>query len=77
MRNDHQAQFPASPSSRINCVKRFAELVEVIAATIEMPMSHHGIERPEWKKSDAPCAPRRLAQTGIASRMAKNAAMTR
>ena len=40
-------------------------------------MSHHGIERLEWKKSASPCARRRFAHTGMARRIAKKTAMTR
>ena len=75
VRNDHHAQLPASPFSRMSCVNRLAEFVDVIAATIEMPISHQGMERPDWKNSDDVFDVLRLDRTGIASRMAKKTAM--
>ena len=51
--NAHHAQFPLNPSLRTISVKRLALFVLVVAATIETPISHHGIERPERKKSFA------------------------
>ena len=55
----------------MNSVNMFAELVDVDAAHIETPMSHHGIERPERKKSFA-SRPARFEQTNaIPKRAAK------
>ena len=65
-RNAHHFQLPLMPPlSRISSVKRFALFVEVVAATIEMPSSHHGIDRPERKNSFELDAPFRLASVGI------------
>ena len=53
-RNDHQAQFPATPAfpSRTKFVTRFGVSVLNVVATIDTPMSHHGAARPEVKNSD-------------------------
>ena len=51
VRNAHQTQLPESPSRRIISVKRLAELVDVVAATIETPINHHGIEPADLKYS--------------------------
>ena len=54
-----------------------AEFVEVVAATIEMPMSHHGIEFAPLKYSAPP--PERLrnaAIAGMARSTRKNSAIS-
>jgi len=48
------------PSRRITSAKKFAESVAVVAATIEKPISHQGMECPELKKS--PAVPRLLSE---------------
>ena len=74
--NAHMIQLPLMPSVRITCVKKLAESVAVVAATIENPISHHGIECPELKKS--PAVPRLLSEASVGMRASrtKNAAMT-
>jgi hypothetical protein len=73
----HHAQLPLSPSLRIISVKRFALFVLVVAATIDTPISHHGIEPADLKYSFAPFDLDLIAEiTGIRSITAKNAAIT-
>src|SRR5947208_730524 len=50
-RNDHHSQFSDTPRSRTKLVTRFGVSVLNVVATIEMPTSHHGAERPEVKNS--------------------------
>jgi hypothetical protein len=61
-RNAHHFQFSLSPEFRMNSVNMFAEFVDVDAAHIDTPISHHGMERPERKKSLAsfPALPEHL-----------------
>src|SRR5437868_626953 len=61
-RNDHHAQFPATPCSRTKFVTRFGVSVLNVVATIDTPMSHHGAARPEVKNSDV-LEPARPART--------------
>ena len=74
--NAHMIQLPPMPSRRMTSVKKFALSVAVVAATIEKPMSHHGMDFPEVKKSFAVLFARRAATVGMSARTAKNAAMT-
>src|SRR5574344_603894 len=74
--NAHMIQLPPIPSRRITSVKKFALSVAVVAATIENPMSHHGIECPELKKWFAVPRLRSEASAGISARTAKNPTMT-
>jgi len=48
-----------------------AEFVDVVAALIEMPMSHHGIDLPERKKSFASLLARREHASAIPAIKAK------
>ena len=75
-RNAHHTQLPPIPSRRMISVKRLAELVDVVAATIDTPISHHGIEPADLKYSDE-SFDRALseASAGIATSATKNAAM--
>src|SRR3989304_5995455 len=50
-RNAHQAQLPAMPPVRTMSVTRFGVSAEKVQATMETPSSHHGIVRPDRKKS--------------------------
>src|SRR5687768_10680497 len=50
-RNDHHAQLFATPRSRTRFVTRFGVSVLNVVATIEMPISHHGADRPDVKNS--------------------------
>src|SRR5574344_1475090 len=50
-RKAHQTQLPAMPFLRMISVNRLAELVEVVAAHMEMPSIHQGIEFPDRKNS--------------------------
>ena len=54
-----------------------AELVEVDAAHIETPISHHGIERPERKKSFASFPARREQTAAMAKRAIKKSPIAR
>ena len=55
-------------------VNRFAESVDVQAAVIEKPSSHHGIERPASRKSfDVPRL-KNVVTRGIATTIAKKIA---
>ena len=74
--NAHMIQLPLIPSRRITSVKKFALSVAVVAATIEKPMSHHGIERPDVKKSLAVFLDLSDANAGMSAKRAKNAPMT-
>ena len=56
----------------MNSVNMLAELVEVDAAHMEMPMSHQGIERPERKKSLASLPARREQAAAMPTSSAKN-----
>jgi hypothetical protein len=58
----------------MNSVNMLAEFVDVDAAHIEMPISHHGIERPERKKSPAFLPARREHAAAMPNRMTKKAA---
>src|SRR6476620_4945851 len=51
-KNDHHNQFSDTPRSRTRLVTRFGVSVLKVVATIEMPTSHHGAERPEVKNSE-------------------------
>ena len=74
MRKAHQTQLPARPSLRMISVNRFAESVDVHAAVIEKPSSHHGIERPASRKSfDVPRL-KNVVTRGIATTIAKKIA---
>jgi hypothetical protein len=55
----------------------FAEFVDVEAAHIDTPMSHHGIERPERKKSLAALPARREQNAAMPKSAAKNSPMAR
>ena len=56
----------------MNSVNMFAEFVDVDAALIDMPMSHHGIERPDRKNSLASLPALREHITAIPAIKAKN-----
>src|SRR5689334_15951361 len=60
-RNDHHAQFPATPPSRTKFVTRFGVSVLNVVATIDTPMSHHGAARPDVKNSDVLRPARRMS----------------
>ena len=55
----------------MNSVNMLAEFVEVEAAHIETPISHHGIERPERKKSLASLPARREHSAAMPKSAAK------
>ena len=61
----------------MNSVNMLAEFVEVDAAHIETPMSHHGMERPERKKSLASRPARRAHTAAMPKSTAKNSPMAR
>ena len=65
-RNAHQHQLPETPCVRTISVTRFGVSHEKVQATIETPSNHHGIERPERKKSAALLLDRRAAAEPIA-----------
>jgi hypothetical protein len=70
-RNAHHTQFPATPFWRTMSVTRFGVSVENVVATMEMPSSHHGMERPDRKYCPVSRPARRLAQSPTASAAAK------
>ena len=75
-RNAHHAQLPLRPSVRMISVNRLALLVLVVAATIDMPISHHGMEPADLKYSFAPFDFALKAEiAGIITNAARNAAM--
>ena len=47
----HHCQLPATPCVRTKLATRFGVSLENVVATIEMPASHQGTERPEAKNS--------------------------
>jgi len=55
----------------------FAEFVEVDAAHMDTPMSHHGIERPDRKKSLASLPARREQNAAMPKSAAKNSPIAR
>ena len=55
----------------MNSVNMLAEFVEVDAAHIDTPISHHGMERPERKKSFASLPALREQKMAIAARAQK------
>src|SRR5882724_11189120 len=48
----HHNQFSATPRSRTMFVTRLGVSVLNVVATIDMPTSHHGAERPDVKNSE-------------------------
>ena len=74
-RNAHHAQLPATPCVRTMSVTRFGVSHENVQATIETPRSHHGMERPERKKSSALFEARFAAQAPITITLSRNATM--
>jgi hypothetical protein len=59
----------------MNSVNMFAEFVDVDAAHMDTPISHHGIERPERKKSLASLPALREHTSAMPIRTAKKTAM--
>ena len=47
----HHCQLPATPWVRTKLATRFGVSLEKVVATIEMPASHQGTDRPEAKNS--------------------------
>ena len=76
-RNAHHFQFSPRDELRMNSVNMFAEFVDVEAAHIDTPMSHHGIERPDRKKSLASLPARREQNAAMPKSAAKNSPMAR
>src|SRR5690606_13969081 len=74
-RNAHHTQFPATPFCRTMSATRLGVSVENVVATIDVPRSHHGIERPERKYADVFCPALRAAARPTSSALAKYAAM--
>ena len=75
-RNAHHFQFSPKLELRIYSVNILAELVEVDAAHMDIPISHHGIERPERKKSVAFFDAQREHHAAIPNITRKNTIMT-
>ena len=75
--NAHHTQLPLRPSRRTISVNRFAEFVDVVAATIETPISHHGMEPADLKYSAVSLVfALSEASAGIAASATKNSAIT-
>ncbi len=51
IRKAHHSQFWLTPPVRTRSVTRFGVSVEKVVATIEVPRSHQGIDRPPRKNS--------------------------
>ena len=71
----HHFQFSLRPEFRMNSVNMFAEFVDVDAAHMDTPISHHGIERPGRKKSFASLPALREHISAIPIRIAKKTAI--
>jgi hypothetical protein len=50
---DHQIQFPAMPYFTVRPVTASGVSAANVVATIDVPASHHGTERPDRKYSSA------------------------
>ena len=63
--SDHQTQFPARPCLIIRPVTANGVSAAKVVATIEVPASHQGSERPETKYSSRllPARPRNINPT--------------
>jgi hypothetical protein len=64
-RKAHQTQFPATPWVRVKPVTRFGVSVENVVATMDVPKSHHGIDRLDRKNSSELLPERRPAHAPI------------
>jgi hypothetical protein len=76
IRNAHHAQFWDTPLVRTKSVTRFGVSVENVVATMEVPISHHGADRPEAKNSVVPVLARRAKNTAGANAAARLTAIT-
>ena len=76
-RNAHHFHMRDIPPSRTNSVNIDAELELVAAAAIEKPMSHHGIDLPERKKSLESRPALREQSAAIPNMSAKKSVTTR
>ena len=47
----HHCQFPATPCVRTKFATRFGVSLENVVATMDIPASHHGTDRPDAKNS--------------------------
>ncbi|OGK97137.1 MAG: hypothetical protein A2W08_15165 [Candidatus Rokubacteria bacterium RBG_16_73_20] len=65
MTNDHQSQLPAMPCFTVSPVTASGVSAAKVVATIEVPASHQGIERPDRKYSvdDVPARPENTTPT--------------
>ena len=61
----------------MNSVNMLAEFVDVDAAHIETPTSHHGMERPDRKKSFASRPARREQSAAMPNSIAKKTTIAR
>jgi hypothetical protein len=75
-RNAHHFHMRDMPPSRTNSVNIEAEFELVAAAAIEKPISHHGMERPERKKSFASRPARREQAAAIPNIRTKKSEIT-
>jgi len=65
-----------TPPVRTKSVTRFGVSVEKVVATIEVPISHHGAERPEAKNSAVPVLARRAKKSAGAKAAVRQIAIT-
>ena len=72
-RNDHHAQFAATPPRRTRSVTRLGVSVEKVVATMLVPTSHHGAAWPLVKNSLVEVPARRVNHTAGASATASEA----
>ena len=54
MTKAHQIQFWLTPPVRTRSVTRLGVSVENVVATMDVPSSHHGMDRPARKYSSVP-----------------------
>jgi len=75
-RNAHHCQFWDTPLVRTKSVTRFGVSVEKVVATIEVPISHHGAERPDAKNSAVPLLALRAKKSAGAKAAARQITIT-
>src|ERR1700730_17005602 len=73
--NAHHCQLPATPYWRTCWVTQFGVSLLNVVATIEIPASHHGTERPDAKNSDV-LLPARLPKNKAGTKQISSDAMT-
>ena len=72
----HHSQFWDTPLVLTKSVTRFGVSVENVVATIDVPISHHGADRPEAKNSLVPRPARLAKKIAGANAAVRHAAIT-